>query len=90
MMIQQQSFRFYDKHPEQLCLDVTQEQPQPVYSYNLTSINGGDGYHFAYNNISLSDNWVAPTLTVTDKVTFHDDNPSLIKRALFKIQGFGH
>jgi|TARA_B110000908_G_scaffold137744_1_gene163508 hypothetical protein len=82
-MIQQQSFRFYDKDPEQLTLYVTQEQPQPDYSNYLTSINGG-GLCFSNDTYATSMKY---TVNLNNVVVEDDEKPSLVKRILLKQLG---
>jgi len=82
IMIQQQ-FRFYDKFPDQLCLDVTQEQPQPDYSNSLTSING-DGLCFIDDTYATSMNY---TVNLNNVVFNDDEKPSLFKRIVLKQLG---
>ena len=79
--MKQTEFRFYDKFPEQLRLDVTQEQPQPDYSNSIISINGG-GLHFACNNISAFNN-----ISLNNIVLEEGEKPSFIKRVLLKQLG---
>ena len=81
-MIQQQ-FRFYDKYPEQLTLDVTQEQPQPDYSNSIISINGG-GLFGIDATYPTSMNY---TVNLNNVVVEDDEKPSLIKRILLKQLG---
>jgi len=81
-MIQQQ-FRFYDKFPEQLRLDVTQEQPQPDYSNSIISINGG-GLCFIDDTYATSMNY---TINLSNVVVKEDEKPSLFKRILLKQLG---
>jgi len=81
--MKQTDFRFYDKYPEQLGLDVTQEQPQPDYSNSITSINGG-GLCFIDGTYATSMNY---TVNLSNVVVKEDEKPSLVKRILLKQLG---
>ena len=81
--MKQTEFRFYDKYPEQLGLDVTQEQPQPDYSHTLTSINGSGLCSFN-DTYATSMNY---TVNLSNVVVKEDEKPSLVKRILLKQLG---
>lgn len=81
-MMQQTEFRFYDKEPEQLTLDVTQEQPQPDYSNSIAYDNGG----LYFINSDCSD-YASYTVNLNNVVVGDDERPSLIKRILLKQLG---
>ena len=77
--MKQTEFRFYDKFPEQLALDVTQEQPQP----DFTSING-NGLWYSNDTYDTSMNY---TVNLNNVVVEDDEKPSLVKRILLKQLG---
>ena len=81
--MKQTEMRFYDKHPEQLCLDVTQEQPQPDYSNSIISING-DGLCQLNDTYATSMNL---TVNLSNVVVKEDEKPSFIKKVLLKQLG---
>tara|TARA_B110000977_G_scaffold64855_1_gene88278 strand:+ start:102 stop:365 length:264 start_codon:yes stop_codon:yes gene_type:complete len=83
--MKQIEFRFYDKHPEQLTLDVTQEPPQRAYSnatvsYNISNsaLSFADYFEVGHRNLNINLNNI---------VLEEGEKPSFIKRILLKQLG---
>ena len=78
--MQQLEIRFYDKHPEQLSLDITQQQPQLDIGYFI-----GTGHPLYFTDGAISNTNF--TVNLDNIAVEVGEKPSLIKRFLLKQLG---